>query len=265
MGMLCSTWLRNWERVSTFLPPERPHDNPNQGRTRNTLFFEFLTALRLRAPIGINIAGAFEVGEEDLPIMNPELFLLQSPWQPKHQERYSGTDFDISTELYKALSTACQDKYRRLKLAVVLFSQVTIGFSKSYQMAYLTLFVALEALFAPTGNKAKTLASRVSSFLEPFDSDKTMKDRLEDEYKTGRSSLSHGIWSFSPNEKMSEDRQERFGYLHEITRLSILGFLSMGEIRWAGLSQSGTKLHRELDSLGHAKGKFIQGQSFWLL
>lgn len=233
------------------------------GRARNTLFFEFVTSLRLYAPIGINISGSFELGDSDHLIMNPSLFNTRSPWQSKSQERYSGKDIKNCKKIFKALIKGSEDKYQRLKLAIVLFSQVTCGFSYSYQMCYLALFSALEALFAPKGNKAKTLSTRVAHFLASFDPEKRIKEWLENEYKVGRSKLAHGVWEISPDAKTSEEKNNAFGYLHELTGLTILGFLSMDEDRWLALSQNGTALQKELENLSPAAGLFLNGQFMW--
>ena len=238
-------------------------EKPFLGRPRDTLFFEFVNSLRLYAPIGINISGSFELGDSDHLIMNPSLFNTRSPWQPKSQERYCGKDIKICKKIFKALIKGSEDKYQRLKLAIVLFLQVTCGFSYSYQMCYLALFSALEALFAPKGNKAKTLSTRVAHFLASVEPKEGIQEWLENQYKVARSKLAHGIWEISPDAKISEEKNNAFGYLHELTRLSILGFISMDEDRWLALSQSGTALQKQLENLPQATGPFLNGQFIW--
>ena len=147
----------------------------------------------------------------------------------------------------------------------MLFAQVTCGHSKSLQMAYLALFAALEALFVPRGNYAGSLACRVGEYLRQFEFPGSLRDWLEQEYKTGRSNLAHGVQEMAPRTKAQGSRAEAFGRLHEITRLSILGFLSLDDGKLASHSTAtGTELRGMLDSLGQAAGGFIEGQRFWL-
>ncbi|MBE0426376.1 MAG: hypothetical protein IBX72_06990 [Nitrospirae bacterium] len=231
---------------------------------RNNLFFYFITALRLRAPIGIHISGQFELSADSELIRNPSLFNLRTPWQPNEKARYSFNDINLSKDILTALINCSNDRFKNLRNAIVLFSQVTCGFSISYQMCYLTLFVILESLFSPKGNKAEMLSSRVASFLSRFDHDGSIKNWLKKEYETGRNNLAHGIWDISPDEKSFNGKNTRFGRLHEITRLCLLEFVSMDNDRLIALSQSGKKLQNELDRLQPANGTFVEGQSMWL-
>jgi hypothetical protein len=243
--------------VSPFSEP------PYLGRPRNTLFFEFVAAMRLKAPIGIEISGSFEVGNDEFAINNPALYVIKSPWQPNHMARYSASDIEEAIEIFKAACVASEDQFERLKLAIVLFSQVTNGFSKSLQMAYLALFAALEALFAPNGNKAATLATRVSNFLKPCDPRNELREWLKNEYEKGRNKLAHGNLPISPDDNAAEEKRKSFGLLHEVVRLSLLGFLSMEQGKWARLSLTGARLQAMLNSLEPAQGRFIDGQFIW--
>jgi hypothetical protein len=236
---------------------------PYLGRPRNTLFFEFIAALRLKAPIGIEISGSFEVGNDEFLINNPSLYVIESPWQPKHMARYSAADIDEAIEIFKTACVASEEQFERLRLAIVLFSQVTNGFSKSLQMAYLALFAALEALFAPNRNKAVTLAKRVSNFLKPHDPRNELREWIHDEYKKGRNKLGHGNLPISPDDNAAEEKRKSFGLLHEVVRLSLLGFLSMERGRWAGFSLTGAELQAWLEGLEPAQGRFIDEQFIW--
>lgn len=230
-----------------------------------SLFFNSIAALRLRAPIEIGIAGQFEFRPkpEGHILENPELFQLVSIWQPFKNRHYSDKDVRLASEI--ATHILQLEKHKRLMSAFVLFSQVTCGLSKSFQLAYLGLFSALEALFVPQGKKADTLAIRIARFLNRFDSDGSLEKWLSHEYKHGRSQLAHGIQDVKPWEKTRLSKVEAFGKLHEIARLCILGFLSMDDKKLVSLSgKTGTDLHNELDSLDPATGRFLDGQCMWL-
>lgn len=211
------------------------------------LFFPSITALRLQAPIAIVSAVQFELDRKNKDINNLRQLWLTTPWQPDRQ-------FELHNHNYK-----------RIMSAMVLFSQVTCGFSKSFQMAYLALFAALEALFTPQKNKAKTLASRTAKFLEHLGFQEPLGHWLEEEYIQGRNKLAHGLQDVEPlKTQLSPDKEKVFGRLHEITRLCILGMMSLEDDKLASLTeQTGKHLREELDSLSPATGRFLDGQRPW--
>lgn len=225
------------------------------------IFFWAITALRLRAPIAIRIAGQFELGQEDDLIRNPTLYHLESIWQPDKNIYYSGEDIRVAAEIVSRLVEVGQCNFK-FKDAVVLFSQVTCGHSISPQMCYLGLFSVLEFLFGPLkGNKAATLAGRVAQFLSPFNFPMSLEDWLKDEYIHGRSKLVHGLQNATPGRKIQGTRYEAFGRLHEICRLAILGFMRFDNDKLELLSKSKGK---ELDTLDPANGRFLEEQRAWL-
>ncbi len=154
----------------------------------------------------------------------------------------------------------------RLTSARVLFAQVTIGMTSSLQMATMGLFAALEALFVPQGNKAECLGSRVAHFLArmpfPFD----VASWLKDEYIKRRHGLMHGVqnilaWGWTP---IDEEKLQAFGRLHELVRLSVLGFLSLpGDLIRQHSNLTGTQLRHFFDDLPAAGGSFFEGQRPW--
>jgi len=233
------------------------------GPDVSAVFFESITALRLHAPLPIEVAGQFKLGSNDDLIQEPTLYQVFSPWQPDANKRYTSADIAKANDIAARLRQV-SDR-RRMKSAIVLFAQVTCGHSKSLQMAYLAIFAALEALFAPHGHYAQTLARRVSSYLNGLLYPGSLNNWLKQEYVKGRSSLSHGLQDMAPRSTTQGNRAEAFGRLHEITRLSILGFLSLDDTKLTELSNStGTALRNLLDDLEPASGPFIDGQRFWL-
>ena len=264
------------------------------------LFFLCVGSLRLYKPTVIEIAGAFKLGQEDMPIRDPALFLLTSTYQPEGTGPYTSKDIRICKEIIEQQIHVDRCGYNRLTTATQNFTQVTCGVSKSFEMSYLALFAALEALFVPKGNKAKTLASRIAKFLSHFDFSASHEDYekfgglkgwLENEYIHRRSNLTHGMqealpWRNSlrdegvtPRERtlrpeaegvvlwgktLRPEKAEAFGRLHEITRLCILGFLSFDDDTLAVLTNSnGPKLQKELDNLNSATGRLLDSQQAW--
>jgi hypothetical protein len=234
------------------------------GREATDLFFIALTAFRLHAPLGIEVAGQFELGDQNDQIAKPTVYEICSSWQPDANAHYSAVDLGVVADIAARWMHIGQADLTRLVSAGVLFAQASCGHSKSLQMAYLALFAALDALFVPQGNKAKTLAQRVGNFLTRFTFPVSLNDWLKREYEQGRNNLAHGVQDVVPWARMRNHRVEDFGRLHEITRLSLLGFFSMTDQKLEILSsQSGTRLRTELDNLGQATGRYIDGQRFW--
>lgn len=230
----------------------------------DVLFFLTLHALRLCKPAEIKIEGSFELGRGS-DIKSMTLFHLTSPWKPEDNANYyTAKDIKFSEKVAQRQLDLWGLKYKRINSAMVLFSQVTCGFSKSFQMSYLALFAALEALFVPKGKKAKTLACRAANFLSPFNFPE-LKDWLEKEYECGRNDLVHGVQDVVPWAKdLSPEKAVALGRLHEITRLSILGFMSLGDNQLESLSKrSGKELQKELDSIVPPSGRFLEGQQMW--
>ncbi|HMH08763.1 MAG TPA: hypothetical protein VK579_18955 [Terriglobales bacterium] len=236
-----------------------PHFGPD------TLLFVSLSALRLRAPLGMHIAGSFTLGPTDNQISKSNLYQLRSPWQPQRERHYTPTDISAAADIASRLIQIDNLGYKRITTALVYFSQVTVGLSESFQLSYLGLFAALEALFVLTGNKAATLGARVSSFLAAFDFPEDLVQWLSKEYRVGRNNIAHGVHEVSFRTGLSDVRGRAFGRLHEIVRLCILGFMALRDEQLNALStMTGTKLQKALDTLGPASGRFIEGQRMCL-
>lgn len=236
-------------------------DSPS-GIDRTAVLFKSITALRLHAPIYIEISGQIEIGERK-SIKTATLYDAWSPWwQPDNQAYYSGRDVRAAGEIATRLLEVSQSGLIPGD-AVILFSQVTCGYSVSWQMCYLALFSVLEFLFGPLkGNKAATLANRVEKFLSHFDFPRPLGKWLEGEYIHGRSKFIHAQQDLvTPWREKEGTRSEAFGGLHEIARLAILGYLSFDDDKLQLLSKS---RGNELDNLGPATGRFLEGQRFWL-
>ena len=229
--------------------------------------FNSIIALRLLAPIAIRVEGQFKLGRDERSIEEPSLYHLTSPWQPDSDARYSGRDVRFAAGIARRLLHLLDPNYGRIASGLLLFSQVTTGQARSFQMAYLALFAALEALFAPKGNKAETLGERTHSFLASIATPTgwSVQDWLTKEYQKGRSQLAHGIQDVVPfGGNLRLCKQETFGRLHETARLCILGFLSLSDGELQSIGQgSGTSLQNELKALAPASGRFLKYQRMW--
>lgn len=112
-------------------------------------------------------------------------------------------------------------------------------------------------------NYGKLLGSRVGHYLAKFDTDASLGKFIIEQYKE-RHQLSHGFWHFSPDIKYAGERIVKFGKLHEIVRLCLLGFLSLDTNTLSFMSLNGGKLQKELDELPPADGVFLKEQHMWL-
>ena len=237
-------------------------DNRASKRDPGTLLFNSVAALRLRAPARISIEGKFELGEND-EIKNADLFHLKCPWPFDAMHSYLPGDVASAADIAQRQVELWELGHKRIVTASMLFLQVTCGFSISFQMSYLGLFSALEALFVPQGtNKSTTLADRVAQFLTL---PKTVRDWLENEYGCGRNRLAHGGDDAVPwAKKLADKRRLAFGGLHEIVRLCVLGFISLGKDELGALSvKSAKRVQHRLDALTPAAGRFMDGQEPW--
>ncbi len=248
------------------------NDKINQNHDKIAeLFSTFITALRLQKPCLIEVAGRFTFGGDDDPMQDTDLLLcLTSVHNLTDGSFYSQKDIQISSDITKELLEIlqCGDE-NRIKSAITYFSQVTQGFSQySFQLSYFGLWAALEAIFKPNGDKAKTLARVITVYLFPgfgsphFSSPQDMERWLKDEYLHGRSELIHGSHIAPPNLRNVTKSPDAFSKLHEITRLCLLGFLSLEKSkRTQILQQKGKQLQH---TLRQAKGKYLDQQKMYL-
>ena len=241
------------------------HPSPEEGLSPRDLLFLSVFALRLHSPIDIRIGGEFRLGGEDDRILDPERYEMSSLWNRENSGHYTPAAITASALIGDRLVEVEKLGLTRLQTALIFFGQVTIGFSQSLQLSYIGLFAALEALFVPSRNKAATLARRVSNFLSNFPFPELMEKWIKDEYINGRNKLAHGIHDATFRSKLGPSRHQAFGRLHEITRLSLLGFLSLGNEELSELCNgSGNSLQKALDKLSGASGAFLKNQKMWL-
>jgi hypothetical protein len=234
----------------------------------STLFSNFIISLRLQKPCPIIIGGQFEVGPPSELIKNPTFCrLLTSPHNPKPKLQYSKKDIKISSEISKDLLKISELKNEsRIRSALIYFGQVSLGLSNSLQLCYLGLWAALEAIFKPTGNKkAETIARRIATYLSAFNLPEDIEEWLKTEYIHRRSRFIHGSHIAPPLLQDIRSGSKAFPMLHEITRLCLLGFLSLEESEQEQLSRcKGKKLQQKLDGLGQAKGNYLNQQKMYL-
>jgi hypothetical protein len=136
--------------------------------SQKDLLFLSVLALRLHTPIRIRIGGQFRVGDEGDRILEPTLHELSSPWYAENIKCFTSMAVAGSAAIAERLVSLAKLGLSRLQTALIYFSHVTLGLSTSFQLSYLGLFAALEALFVPSGNKAVTISRRISQFLANF-------------------------------------------------------------------------------------------------
>jgi hypothetical protein len=237
---------------------------PEEKLGPENLIFLSLLSLCLHLPLPINIAGQFRLGDNEERITEPKLYELSSPWSINSYKLYTPSAIAESAAITERLINIERLGCKKLITGVNYFSHVSLGRSNSFQLSHLGLFAALEALFVPSGNKAASLSKRISKFLSNFDFPELMDKWVKDEYINGRHKLAHGIDDATFGTKLRPEKYQAFGRLHEITRLSLLGFLSMESENLIELSKgSGNSLQRMLDNLNTAYGKFLMGQKCW--
>ncbi len=210
-------------------------------------FSLFLLALRLVKPLPINVSGAFTYLNKNQFDENSLLLLWRQtlinsgfPYKTGLKDEYNNNDFNRAKHLYNRILDLKKHprQYRRLLWAIIWFKEVTLGVSNSYSMLYQGLFSSLEAFFG-SPSKAKILKNRVSTFLTKIYGNhraKVLGEFIYNEYKNKRNKVSHGNPLFhSTNVKLSSPlplkKYKELLKLHEITRITLLGFLGWNEIQ----------------------------------
>ncbi len=229
--------------------------------TENLLFLALLS-MRLHNPFAIQIAGQFRVGADDNLISDPKLYELSSPWAISGS--YKPSDFIAVEKIVERLIEADKKGFTRLVTSLLFFSHVTLGQVASYQLATLGLFTSLEALFVPNGNKARTISERIASFLSNFEFPiENIGEWVKNEYINLRHKLAHGIHDATFGMKPRSVKHQEFGMLHELCRLSLLGFLSLDDAVVKNMSEvNGKELQRTLESLRPVAGSLLNNYKF---
>ena len=237
---------------------------PDQKLMPENLLFLSLLCLRLHMPLEIRIGGQFRLGDDEDRILEPTLYELTTPWGIEGFMRYTSSEIAKSSEILERIIELDRLDLSRLTSGLIYFSHVTLGESKSFQLSHLGLFAVLEALFVPSQNKANSLSKRISHFLTNYEFPESIDKWIKNEYINGRHKLAHGIHDSTFGEKLRPKRYQAFSRLHEITRLSLLGFLSMDTnlLKEINIS-SGKNLQRVLDTLAPASGNFLKDQKCW--
>jgi hypothetical protein len=232
------------------------------GLSARQCFFIALPALRLQKPVPLEIAGAFEIGPE-AQILAPALFNLRSTWPVGPSTlQFTAQDVRQSFDIAQKVIDVCP-KYRCLSSAIVHFSQATCGLITSLQMARMALFAALEALFG--GKKSdggERLAKRANRALGNVDFGFVLEDWLKEEYNRKRNELAHGLQDVVPWSEARPENLESFGRMHEIVRLSLLGWLSCQDYKLERFFSTSVKNTRakQLDQMSALGGQFLTGQ-----
>lgn len=238
-----------------------------------TLFFTTLTAMRLFRPAYIYVAGGFRFESRKDHINDMIQYNLKSIYNPDSKIRFSPDDLTKIKHINGLLISDHINSYKPLVAAITLFSQITNGLVKSYQMAYLGLFTVLESLFRPEARHDgdsydQILSNSVPSFLSSFvDIPDNLSDWLCKSYRQKRNKLAHGMYEVNPdNIELSDDKINEFGKLHETTRLCILGFLSLNEDTIEEIRKARRRVLRNIiDNLKPDNRLFLTNQKLWLV
>lgn len=207
-------------------------------KNQDEIFWQIILAFRLIKPLFIGISGSFKYTEND-KCSEPSLYWIFSRINSaslqngiQKDEVYSAEDFKIVAKILKQIRVSIKH-FKRLKLAIASFTQITSGQSISYSMLYHELFACLEALFG-SPYSGYFLSKRAYGFLQDQNCivGCDFKKWLEEEYKNGRNNVSHGnpdYWMVKNKVQLSISgkRYSDLLKLHEIARLCILGFLGL--------------------------------------
>ena len=209
---------------------------PNWGSV-SELFFHSLAALRLHSPLPVEVAGEFELGEDNL-FTYMVLCHLHTLWQPVPNVYYSGSAIQASARLLQRVRCLKALGNTKVFRAYTLFQQATCGYAKSLSMTVLALWSALEHLYHPSVNSRrsgkyfKTLEERLGMLVGDLPDMPALITWASTEYQTGRHAIIHGLLSAVPNEQPLGEGSDvqgapPLGCLHELVRLSLLAFIDL--------------------------------------
>jgi hypothetical protein len=234
------------------------------------LFGDIILALRLLRPLTIEISGAFHYQKED-HCANPSLYTLITMINIENFHGHNACDLCYTADDFKSVARLLKKfrghkkKFKRLKLALNSFGQVTIGASRTYSMMYQELFACLGALFG-SEHEADRLQTRVDNFFGRND----LGQWVGLNYQKKRNFIVHGNPLFWRSQKYDSSRvnlkrQIDLFNLHEIVRWSLLGFLgkTYGELERYN-EKSLNKLQNEVLPNIKASKVFLQNQTMKL-
>lgn len=239
---------------------------------QDELLFYSLLALRLQTPRFFNCGGTFIVGDNEQPIIKPTRYAWSCFWSAKKPHHLTLKKITDSLIISKRLIEVKQSEFKRIHDGLLFFANSSMAGSTSLPLRYIGLFGALEAIFCPNKTKSKTLSKRASSFLCQFHrqfsklkiGSKKMGEWIEDQYIRVRSQIVHGTYDSKLQIEKDITGYQNYGILHEITRLSLLGFISLENDLLSKLSESsGVALQRTIDNLNSASGNYLTNQRIW--
>ena len=199
----------------------------------NNDFWLLMLAFRLFKPCHIFVSGMFR-GTLERPLKVFNLYWTSTGINSKEAWEFSLKDLETVYMLFSKLKKgqSCDD-HHRLSVAISIFSAVTLGHSHNYSMLYKALFSALESLLGSPG-EGKIISQRLGSV---FEGTQYLKqddfDWIKDEYDRRRNMVSHGNPIFWRDDigkldfNVGEEKNNTILRLHEITRLTLLGFFGL--------------------------------------
>ena len=252
-------------------PADAPE--PSWGSV-SELFFHSLTALRLHSPLSMEVAGEFELGEDNL-FTYMVLYHLHTLWQPVPEARCSGSTIQAGARLLQRVYGLKALGNTKVFRAYTLFQQATCGYAKSLSMTVLALWSALEHLYQPSvssrsGKYFKTLVERLERLVGTLPDMPALISWAGTEYRTGRHAIIHGLLSPVPDERSLGEGADvqgapPLGCLHELVRLSLLAFIDLPEEEIiAHNTLNKPKLTDWFDQLQTPSGASLTDQRPWL-
>jgi hypothetical protein len=254
---------------------------------QDEIFWDLILALRLLKPLHIGVSGSFIYSAVD-KCANPALYNLfsvlnaediykisrpEATHRPSYQ--YMSADFKIVAQLLKKIrSLRCKpSKNKRLLNALHSFGSITRGQGTTYSIIFDELFKVLGSLFASA--KSARLGYSVDEFFMDVQlRKKTWGKWVTLQYTNKRNKVSHGnpMYLMSGNKfsfLIGKTQYYDLFKLHEIARLSLLGFLGLSNKQLDGHSQKTVadqeNLEKSKNFLKQLKTspEFLKNQTMW--
>jgi hypothetical protein len=229
-----------------------------------------MAALRLASPLKTRTSSILTFCHKTSSISDASSLSTDSVVDHNQKRRLNEADIAHARRINLRLRTINGKELIRLRSALTLWGQVSIGMCSSWQLSMIGLIASIEALFPQprrNGYDGLTYGKRLSTRVGRFLGNRLTKSRIQriiNVYDKYRNPIAHGV--HNPNPKgVPPRRYADLYFIHEIARLALLGMLSKPNLEIADLlpvSAGSDSSQRKIDACSPASGSLITDQVY---
>jgi hypothetical protein len=251
------------------------HGRGGSERARENLWLAVL-ALRLARPVHIGTSSSFGVEAGQWAGMGISLSKMETSVNPQAAASFDADVVRQARDINRRLQTMRKPALARFRSAMTMYSHVDLGRVASWQLSVLGLFACLDCLFPQPSPRVanylvrekygERLARRVAKFLSTIARPPRLQSWIATSYGRWRNPLAHGFHDVGLGSRGSASRSAMLLKLHEVTRLTLLGFMGLSNDDILGLLPAHADtvaVQNGLDAIGAAPASYLQDQQFW--